>query len=147
MKKHFTLCAALLVLATGAAWAADGKPAAPANRDKASKNQRVDVEQFDKLRADKNNVVLDVRTEAEFKAGHIPGAVNIDANAPDFASKVAKLDKDKTYLVHCAGGRRSARACKQLEGMGFKELYDLAPGFGGWQKAGKPVEKGIPGAR
>ena len=103
--------------------------------------KRVDVTEFDKLRADKKNVVLDVRTEKEFKEGHIPGAVNIDVRAPDFDEKVAKLDKSKTYLVHCAAGVRSANACKKLEGAGFKELYDLAPGFKGWEKAGKPVEK------
>ena len=103
--------------------------------------KRVDVEQFDKLRADKNNVVLDVRTEKEFKEGHIPGAVNIDVRAADFDEKIARLDKNKIYLVHCAAGVRSANACKKLESVGFKELYDLAPGFKGWEKAGKPVEK------
>jgi phage shock protein E len=143
MKKHLALFAAVAVLAGGVAWAADERPA-PGRKETAPRNQRVGVEEFDKLRANKNHVVLDVRTGREFKAGHIPGAVNIDANAPDFAEKVAKLDKNKTYLVHCAAGGRSARACKQLEGIGFKELYDLAPGFNAWQKAGKPVEKGNP---
>ena len=103
--------------------------------------KRVDVEEFDKLRANKENVVLDVRTPKEFKAGHIPGAVNIDVRGDDFASKVAKLDKNKTYLVHCAAGVRSANACKKMESAGFQHLYDLAPGFRGWEKAGKPVEK------
>ena len=123
------------------AWGADDKAAPPAKKEQAAKVKRVDVEEFDKLRADKSNVVLDVRTEKEFKAGHIPGAVHIDINSPDFDEKVGKLDKNKTYLVHCAAGGRSARACKKLEGVGFKELYDLAPGFRGWEKAGKVVEK------
>jgi len=122
------------------AMSADEK-AVPSAAKPAPKVKRVDVDEFDKLRANKENVVLDVRTEREFKAGHIPGAVNIDANAADFDEKVAKLDKNKTYLVHCAAGGRSARACKKMEGVGFKELYDLAPGFNGWQKAGKAVEK------
>ena len=106
-----------------------------------TKVKRVGVEEFDKLRANKGNVVLDVRTESEFKTSHIPGAVNLDVKAPDFQEKVAKLDKNKTYLVHCAGGVRSASACKKMENLGFKELYDLAPGFKGWEKAGKPVER------
>src|SRR5215470_4926216 len=92
-----------------------------------SKPKRIDVEEFDKLRAAKTNIVLDVRTEKEFKAGHIPGAVLIDVNAPDFDQKVGQLDKSKTYLVHCAAGVRSARACKKMETMGFTNLYDLAP--------------------
>jgi len=128
---------AFLITAPLAVEAADAKPAA----EKKSVVKRVDAEEFDKLRADKKNIILDVRTEAEFKAGHIPGATNIDVNGPDFAEKVAKLDKSKTYLVHCAAGRRSANACGKLEGMGFTRLFDLAPGFKGWEKAGKPVEK------
>ena len=116
--------------------AADKAAAAKQNAVK-----RVDVEQFDKLRANHQNLVLDVRTEKEFKAGHIPGAINIDVNGPEFERKIAKLDKSKTYLVHCAAGVRSAKACKKLTGAGFMDLYDLAPGFRGWEKAGKPIEK------
>ena len=135
------LLLAAAFLATPAAWSADDKAAPPAGGKAATKIRRVDVEEFDKLRGNKENVVLDVRTASEFKAGHIPGAVNIDVNGADFDTQVSKLDKSKTYLVHCAAGVRSARACKRLETVGFKELYDLAPGFKGWEKAGKPVEK------
>jgi rhodanese-related sulfurtransferase len=116
-------------------------PAQPAAGKSATKVKVVGVEEFDKLRANKTNIVLDVRTPAEFKAGHIPGATNVDYNSPDFAQKIAALDKDKTYLVHCAAGSRSARACKKLEALGFQRLYDLHPGFNGWQAAGKAVEK------
>jgi rhodanese-related sulfurtransferase len=77
----------------------------------------------------------------EFKAGHIPGALNIDVNSPDFDKKIGELDKHKAYLVHCAAGSRSARACKKLERLGFQDLFDLRPGFNGWEEAGKPVEK------
>jgi rhodanese-related sulfurtransferase len=107
----------------------------------ATKVKRVDVEEYDKLRADTNNVILDVRSAAEFEKGRIPGATNIDINSRKFAEKIAALDTNKTYLVNCAVGMRSARACKKMETMGFKNLYDLEPGFDGWKKAGKPVEK------
>ena len=135
--KHLIVALLMVCAVTPPTFAADEKPAA----EKKTVVKRVDVEEFDKLRADKKNVVLDVRTESEFKTAHIPGAINIDVNAGDFDEKVGKLDKSKTYLVHCAAGGRSAKASKKLEGMGFKELYDLAPGFKGWEKAGKPVEK------
>jgi len=111
------------------------KPSVP----KGVKN--VGVEEFDKLRADKKNIVLDVRTAEEFARGHIPGAVNVDFNAPDFQKKVAELDKNKTYLVHCAGGGRSARACTVMDKVAFTNLVNLEPGFRAWEKAGKPVEK------
>jgi rhodanese-related sulfurtransferase len=135
--KNLILALLICTLPVAPAIAAEQKPAAT----KHAAVKRVDVEEFDKLRANKNNVVLDVRTPKEFKEGHIPGAVNMDVRADDFGERIAKLDKDKTYLVHCAAGVRSANACKKLEGAGFKQLYDLAPGFRGWEKAGKPVEK------
>jgi len=103
--------------------------------------KRVNIDEYEKLRTGTNIVILDVRSAAEFEKGHIPGAINIDINSSRFAEQTAQLDKSKTYLVNCAVGMRSARACKKLESSGFKSLIDLAPGFDGWKKAGKPVHK------
>jgi len=116
-----------------------GLAAAPAAETNAV--PRVDVAEFDKLRQNKTNIVLDVRTKKEFDEGHIPGAVHLDFLAGNFADEAGKLDRSRTYLVHCAAGGRSARACAKMSQMGFKSLYDLAPGFKGWEKSGKPVEK------
>ena len=99
------------------------------------------VDEFARMAADKQNVILDVRTPAEFSAGHIPGAVNLDFNAPDFQAKAAALDKSKTYLVHCAVGGRSVRACEKMSHLDFPNLYNLPGGFKAWAKAGQPVEK------
>jgi rhodanese-related sulfurtransferase len=85
--------------------------------------------------------VLDVRTKKEYQEGHIPGSVLIDFNSPDFEKQIAKLDKSKTYLVHCAAGRRSARACEKMDALDFSKVYNLEGGMGAWKKAGKPVEK------
>lgn len=99
------------------------------------------VEEFAKLRAGTNAVVVDVRTEKEFKEGHIPGAVNLDVNAPDFAKKVAALDKGKTYLMYCAHGKRGLKACGIMKDAAFTNVVNLEPGLSAWEKAGKPVEK------
>jgi phage shock protein E len=119
----------------------NAKPAAAEKKE--SKIQNVTAEEFDaKRKTDINStVVLDVRTKKEYADGHIPGSVLIDFTSDDFEQQVAKLDKDKTYLVHCASGGRSARACKKMEQLGFKQLYNLQGGMGAWEKAGKPVEK------
>jgi rhodanese-related sulfurtransferase len=114
--------------------AADKPPLPPSVKN-------VGVEEFDKLRAAKKSVVLDVRTAEEFAKGHIPGAVNLDFNAPDFQKKVAELDKSQTYLVHCAGGVRSAKACLIMDKSAFPNIINLEPGFRAWEKAGKPVAK------
>ena len=102
---------------------------------------RIGVALFEKMWRDDKLTLLDVRTTPEYQAGHLPGTRWIDLFSPAFADEVAKLDKDKFYLVYCAGGVRSARACKKMTGMGFKYLVDLAPGFKGWKAAGKAIEK------
>ncbi len=98
------------------------------------------VEEFACMADDKKNVILAVRTPAEFAAGHIPGAVNLDVSAPDFQEKAALLDRNKIYLVHCASGMRSARACEKLNQLDFPNLNNLPGGFKAWAKAGNPVE-------
>ncbi len=134
MKNRLALVAALLFAIC--AWSAEktSTPHAPA--------KRIGLEEFDKLRAANTNIViLDVRTAAEFEKGRMAGATNIDFNSLRFEEKVGALDKSKTYVVTCAVGVRSARACKKLQALGFHELYDLAPGFDGWKKAFRPIEK------
>lgn len=103
--------------------------------------KKVGVAEFERIWKGEGAIVLDVRSKSEFEAGHIPGALNADVNSPDFTEKVSFLDKSAVYLVHCAAGIRSALACKKMNQMGFKYLVDLEPGFNGWQKARKPVEK------
>lgn len=103
--------------------------------------KNISVEEFEKLRGDKKNVVLDVRTPKEFAAGHVPGAVNIDVNAPDFEKKLATLDPNKTYLVHCRSGNRSAKACEILGKLKFGQLYHFDGGMRAWEKAGNKAER------
>jgi len=103
--------------------------------------KNLSVEEFARMAADKQNVILDVRTPKEFQAGHLSGAMNLDVSASDFQAKAALLDRSKIYLVHCASGVRSARACEKLNHLDFPNLYNLPGGFRAWAKAGKPVEK------
>ncbi|HEY3854804.1 MAG TPA: rhodanese-like domain-containing protein [Verrucomicrobiae bacterium] len=103
--------------------------------------KNLDVDQFARMMENKQNVILDVRTPTEFANGHIAGALNLDVNAADFQEKVASFDKNKIYLVHCASGIRSVKACQKMTKLDFPNLYNLTGGFKAWAKAGKPVEK------
>jgi rhodanese-related sulfurtransferase len=97
---------------------------------------------FDKLhQVNTNAIVLDVRTPEEFAKGHIAGATLLDFKSPGFAAGLEKLDKKKTYLVHCAVGGRSAKACLQMHDLGFVRVFNLEGGLQAWQAAGKPVVK------
>jgi rhodanese-related sulfurtransferase len=103
----------------------------------------VDAKQAAALVADKKKkvVVLDIRTPDEFKAGHLENAKNIDFFEDDFKAEVEKLDKDKTYLVHCRSGGRSTKSLEVFKKLGFKTIYHLDGGFLAWEEAGKKVVK------
>jgi rhodanese-related sulfurtransferase len=80
--------------------------------------------------------VVDVCTAKEFAEGHIPGALNLDVNLPEFAAKAAQLDKSKTVLVNCHLGTRGARAAAILDGLGFPSVINLDGGLQAWEAAG-----------
>lgn len=96
------------------------------------------------LQTQKNVVVLDVRTPDEYKNGHLANAVNINLYDPDFRTKLARLDKSKTYVVHCAAGLengRSRKATAAMDSLGFRQIKHLNGGFNAWQQAKLPVIK------
>ncbi|GJQ24044.1 MAG: hypothetical protein HBSAPP01_18340 [Candidatus Brocadia sapporoensis] len=83
--------------------------------------------------------ILDVRTKEEYNECHIKGANLIPIQ--DLEQNVNKIPKDKTVIVHCAKGKRSAKACGMLEDKGLKELYNMEGGINQWKAEGFPVEK------
>ncbi|RYF99747.1 MAG: rhodanese-like domain-containing protein, partial [Chitinophagaceae bacterium] len=83
--------------------------------------------------AGENIVILDVRTANEFNQGHIPKARNIDVLETDmFKQQIALLPKDKTYLLYCRSGKRSATALNLMKENGFANIKHLQKGFAGW---------------
>ena len=100
-------------------------------------------EAYDKIQENKNNpdlVILDVRTRDEFKEGHIENAINIDYYSKSLKKNLNKLDKNKTYLVYCRSGSRSAKTVAIMEELGFKEVYNIG-GMMDWTAAGYPSVK------
>ena len=83
--------------------------------------------------------ILDVRTPGEFAGGHLQGAVNIDVESSDFASRIATLDKDATYAVYCRSGNRSKSATAQMADAGIATIYELDGGINAWASAGYPI--------
>lgn len=92
-------------------------------------------------------VILDVRTPAEFADGFIKNAVNIDFNSPTFRDDADQLDRNKTYLVYCRSGNRSASASAILEELGFKDVYNMTGGIQDWEDQGLPVVKPVSASR
>ncbi len=86
-------------------------------------------------------LVLDVRDEAEFAAGHIQGAKHIPlAQLADRLKEIEKY-KDKAVLVHCQRGMRAKAACTILKAQQFTQLQQLDGGLEAWQQANLPLVK------
>ena len=70
-------------------------------------------------------LLLDVRSEMEFRGGAIPGAKNIPVQS--LSGRVGELDRGRPVVVYCASGMRSASAVSLLKRNGFTEVHDLGP--------------------
>ncbi|HEX5771949.1 MAG TPA: rhodanese-like domain-containing protein [Nocardioidaceae bacterium] len=87
------------------------------------------------------HTVIDVRTPAEFAAGHVDGSENIDVSAGSFEQQVEQLDKDEEYVVYCQSGNRSAQAADTMAELGFTEIVD-GGGIVDLQSAGADIVAG-----
>ena len=122
------------------------------------------AEAADILRTKPGAVYLDVRSEAEFEAGHPEGAYNIpifffDAAHrptpnPDFVDAVATtFPRETALLLGCQSGVRSMRAAEVLAAHGYEDVANVAGGFGGspfasgWRDSGLPVANGAQAGR
>jgi hydroxyacylglutathione hydrolase len=88
--------------------------------------------------AAKGAMIVDVRGQAEFRAGHLPGATNIPVGL--LPQQVDTLPADRPIIVQCQSGARSAIAASVLAARGLANVRNLSGGFVAWRAAGLPVE-------
>jgi sulfur-carrier protein adenylyltransferase/sulfurtransferase len=84
--------------------------------------------------------VVDVREQSEWDEGHLPGAVHVPRGHLESRIEAAAPDRDRTVLLYCASGSRSAFAAKTLEELGYDRVISLAGGFTDWKRNGFPFE-------
>ncbi|NDP47442.1 MAG: rhodanese-like domain-containing protein [Sulfuriferula multivorans] len=103
------------------------------------------IEQADTLKSTRlyndDALILDVREDKEYAAGHIPKAKHIPLG--NLNSRIKELDKhkNKPILVTCRSGQRSARACNMLKKAGFESVFNQSGGIIAWERANLPVDK------
>lgn len=86
-------------------------------------------------------VVIDTRSMAEFKQGHIVNAVNVPLNGLNNQLKTLEKYKDRPIIVACRSGSRSGAACKLLKKAGFDNVHNLRGGMLAWENASLPVNR------
>lgn len=85
------------------------------------RTEEMDMLEVEGRRADPGSVVLDVRRAAEFREGHVPGALNVAHTR--LRDRLDELPRDRTLLVHCRTGSRSAVATALLRREGLDAVY------------------------
>jgi len=89
-----------------------------------------------------SGVVVDTRSEKDFKAGHIVDAIRLDSekvNKNDFAS--LEKHKDDPIIIVCTAGISASKVASQMAKAGFNRVSLLKGGMNAWQSAGLPLAK------
>lgn len=117
-----------------------------------AQTQEVSTEQLRHILQDGSALVVDTRSHAEFEAGHIPGAINIDAPAGGQVAAVSRLvggDKTKALVLYCNGPfcQASRRLAAQLAEVGFTSVRRYQLGIPIWRALGGPTAVALGGIR
>lgn len=97
------------------------------------------VELKDKLASDPKAVLIDVREESEFAAGHVPNAVHLSKGILERDIETRYPDPSTTLYLLCGGGYRSALAADSLRKMGYTHVTSVDGGWKAWTDAGYPT--------
>jgi rhodanese-related sulfurtransferase len=133
------LIAIFIVLVSFNAWAEIKSPKQVGAEAK-SEVTHLSVEQLaGYLANDEAFTLIDVRTEAEFEAGHIQGAKWMPRGKLEFAIQELITEPDSKIVLYCGSGARSALATLALQGIGYENAVDLDGGFKQWVADGHSV--------
>lgn len=85
-------------------------------------------------------IIVDVRSDAEYQSGHVPGAIHVPFWTAFTTDKMDGYKKGDAVVMYCAHGPRAGVAKLAFSLAGFEKLSYLAGHMTGWTKAGLPVE-------
>ncbi len=84
-------------------------------------------------------LLIDVREESEWNAGHLPHALHIGKGVIERDIETKVPDTSRELILYCGGGYRSALAADSLQKMGYTNVYSMDGGFRGWKEAGNDI--------
>ena len=108
--------------------------------DAKTRVKQIDIEQYKKMPRE-GHVLVDVREDNEWAAGHAAGAVHLGKGIIERDIETAIPDKSSTIVLYCGGGFRSALVAEALQKMGYHNPISLDGGWRAWNAAGLPTEK------
>jgi rhodanese-related sulfurtransferase len=94
-----------------------------------------------KLAANPQVVLLDVREDSEWAAGHAVEAVHLGKGVLERDLEKLYPGADTEIIMYCGGGFRSAMTCDAAQKMGYKKVHSLIGGYKGMVAAGWPMVK------
>ncbi|HEV7839749.1 MAG TPA: rhodanese-like domain-containing protein [Gemmatimonadaceae bacterium] len=86
-------------------------------------------------------LLIDVREESEWEAGHARGALHMGKGVIERDIEGRVPNKNAELILYCGGGFRSALSVDSLQRMGYTNVASMAGGWRAWQAGGAPVEK------
>jgi rhodanese-related sulfurtransferase len=102
---------------------------------------KISATQLPQIQARKSAVVVDVRTEDEFKKGHIEQSINLPLDGLEGNLKKLNKYRGKPVILICQSGTRTAKAAGILKKNEFGELYALEGGIASWSKENLPLAR------
>jgi rhodanese-related sulfurtransferase len=101
----------------------------------------ISAEEFLNMKETTESLILDVRTNSEYSAGHLEHAVLINLRDSDFSQKIKELDKNKIYYVYCLSGVRSRSAVIRMRKEGIEKAYNIKGGINALIRNGAELTK------
>ena len=124
MKTRYLCCLLIVLLLVGLTGCGSEK-----ERGETASYQQITAEEAKSMMEEQlDTVILDVREQDEYDAGHIPGAVLLSVGTIDEETAASAIpEKDTVVLVYCRSGNRSKTASQALADLGYTQIYE----FGG----------------
>ena len=87
-----------------------------------------------------NAIMIDMRSDKDYREGHIVNAINLQAGKGEIPATLNKY-RERPVIVYCQRGNQSTAVCNKLSKQGFETVYNLHGGVIAWQKAELPLTK------